>query len=112
MDEKEIVWMSSEVKTPPFSETARVEAGHYLRLLQQGHLLSMPQSRPMPSLGAGCHELRVNDAAVNIQWRIMVYIDEDALVVLNVFEKKTQRTSPADLETCRQRLARYLRDSR
>lgn len=109
-DEKVLVWLNSEVKTPPFSENARIEAGHYLRLLQQGHLLSMPYSRPMPSVGAGCHELRINDAENNIQWRLMYFIDEDAIVILDVFQKRTQTTPQPVLDTCRQRLARYLRD--
>jgi phage-related protein len=109
-DEKVLVWLNSEVKTPPFSETARIEAGHYLRMLQQRQLLSMPHSRPMASVGAGCHELRINDAEVNIQWRLMYYIDADAIVILDVFQKRTQTTPQAVLDTCRQRLARYLRD--
>ncbi len=111
MDDKELFWMSGEVRTPPFSEKARLEAGYYLRLLQQGILLSMPHSRPMPSVGSGCHELRINDAEVRIQWRLMYYIDEDVVVVLDVFEKKTQQTPVRVIETCRQRLARYLRDT-
>ena len=56
--------LSGEVKTPPFSAAARVEAGFLLRTLQAGELLGMPQLRPMPSIGPGCHELRIPDAGL------------------------------------------------
>jgi hypothetical protein len=56
-----LVWLFGAVKTPPFSAEARVEAGFLLRRLQQGETLGLPQSRPMPTIGAGCHELRIPD---------------------------------------------------
>jgi hypothetical protein len=46
------VWLKGEIKTPPFSATARSEAGFLLRRLQQGEGLSLPHSRPMPGIGA------------------------------------------------------------
>ena len=61
MDEtdKPLVWLHGEVKTPPFSQEARIETGVLLRRLQQGENLGLPHSRPMPSIGAHCHELRI-----------------------------------------------------
>lgn len=56
--EKPLVWLHGEIKTPPFSSEARIEAGVLLRRLQRGEKLSMPQSRPMSVIGSGCHELR------------------------------------------------------
>ena len=44
VNDKEIVWLHGEVKTPPFSTAARMEAGFLLRQLQYGVKLSMPQS--------------------------------------------------------------------
>ncbi len=64
--------------------------GYLLRRLQQGALLGMPASRPMPSVGPRCHELRVNDAKAN--WRLMYRLDADAILILEVFAKKTQAT--------------------
>ena len=61
--EKPLIWLKGEIKTPPFSKDARFEAGLLLRLLQRGHKIDMPKSRPMPSIGRGCHELRVVDNA-------------------------------------------------
>lgn len=66
---KELYFVGSEIKTPPFSNEACREAGFLLRLLQNGMFLSLPHSRPMPSIGKGCHELRINDK--NSTWRIM-----------------------------------------
>jgi phage-related protein len=84
---------------------ARLEAGFLLRRLQRGESLAMPQSRPMPSIGARCHELRVNDAGSN--WRLVYRIDSDAIVILEVFAKKTGSTPKAVIATCRKRLKEY-----
>jgi hypothetical protein len=59
--DKPLSWLHGEVKTPPFSASARIETGFLLRRLQHGEVLSMPQSRPMPELAPRCHELRVPD---------------------------------------------------
>jgi hypothetical protein len=60
-NDKPLAWLHSEIKTPPFSEAARLEAGYLLRLLQRGDAIGMPHSRPMSTVGARCHELRVQD---------------------------------------------------
>ncbi len=60
--DRPLVWLHGEVKTPPFSPTARIEAGVLLRRLQRGEFLPMPHSRPMPVIGPRCHELRINDS--------------------------------------------------
>jgi len=62
---KPLVWLQSEIKTPPFSAAARMEAGYLLRLLQRGDKLSLPHSRPMPAIGARCHELHIVDEEKN-----------------------------------------------
>ena len=82
--------------------------GYLLRQLQQGVLLGMPASRPMPSVGPRCHELRVNDAKAN--WRLMYRLDADAILILEVFAKKTQATPKAVVELCQSRLKEYDRD--
>ena len=85
-NDKDIVWLHGEVGTPPFSLEARREAGFLMRQLQQGTKLSMPQSRPMPSIGRRSHELRITDE--HAIWRIVNRTDSDAIVILDVFEKK------------------------
>jgi phage-related protein len=73
--------------------------------LQGGELLSMPHSRPMPTIGPRCHELRVVDAGAT--WRIIYRIDSDAIVIAEVFAKKTPQTPKAVLEASRKRLKEY-----
>ena len=102
---KPLVWLHGEIKTPPFVSRARIEAGTLLRKLQQGENLSLPESRPMPIVGPRCHELRIVDE--NVTWRIMYRIDHDGIVILEVFEKKAQRTPKHVLDVCRNRLRRY-----
>jgi len=59
---KPLAWLKGEIKTPPFSAEARVEAGYLLRKVQLGRSLGMPHSQPMPSIGPRCQELRVKEA--------------------------------------------------
>ena len=65
---KPLIWLKGEVKSPPFSKEARLEAGQLLGRLQEGALIGMPHSRPMPGIGPGCHELRIKDE--KHEWRI------------------------------------------
>ena len=104
-NDKPLVWLHGEIQTPPFSKQARIEVGFLLRLLQKGELLSLPHSRPMPSVGNRCHELRVNDRGET--WRLIYRIDRDAIVILEVFPKKTGKTPKQVIDACRQRLQRY-----
>jgi len=100
-----LVWLHGEVRTPPFSLAARVEAGYYLRMLQRGMSLSLPQSRPMPSVGVRCHELRIIDK--DSTWRIIYRIDEDAVIILEVFAKKTRQTPKKLIDVCKNRIKEY-----
>src|SRR5262249_140224 len=104
-DDKPLVWLHGEIKTPPFSAEARSEAGYLLRRLQGGESLGMPHSRPMPTIGGNCHELRVKDKTK--EWRIFYHIHDDGIVILEVFNKTTKQTPDRVLETCRNRLAGY-----
>ena len=103
--DKPIVWLHGEVKTPPFSAEARIEAGMLLRRLQRGERLSMPGSRPMPIIGRRCHELRVVDA--DRTWRIIYRVDADAVVIADVFSKKTVTTPTTVIDVSRARLRHY-----
>jgi phage-related protein len=103
--DKPLVWLHGEIKTPPLSQEARIEAGFLLRRLQRGESLSMPHSRPMPAIGPRCHELRVRDAAHD--WRIIYRIDSDAVVILEVFAKTTRQTPERVIEDCRRRVRMY-----
>jgi phage-related protein len=104
-EEKPLAWLHGEIKTPPFSAEARLEAGQLLRRLQDGETLRMPQSRPMKTIGKRCHELRVRDATKN--WRIIYRIDEDAILILEVFNKTTRQTPDSVINRCKTRLTKY-----
>jgi phage-related protein len=103
--DKPLIWLRGEVKTPPFSQEARVEAGFLLRQLQQGESLELPHSRPMPSIGVHCHELRIRDVDKN--WRIIYRIDDDAILIIEVFNKTTQTTPDRVIDNCKKRLSKY-----
>lgn len=105
MNGKPLRWVHGELKTPPMGTAARREMGMWLRELQEGETLGMPHSRPMPIIGARCHELRVNDE--NKTWRLIYRIDPDAIVILEVFGKKTTKTPQEVIEHCQRRLKLY-----
>ena len=103
--DKPVVWLHGVVTSPPFSKQPRIEAGYLLRRLQAGQQVGMPHSRPLPGVARRCHELRVVDRGVT--WRIVYRIDPDAIVILEVFAKKTPQTPRAVIEACRERLKEY-----
>jgi len=103
--DKPLVWLHGEVKTPPFSTDARLAVGYLLRLLQRGELLNMPQSRPMPDIGKKCHELRIVDK--DTTWRIVYRTDQDAIIIFEVFSKKSKQTPKRVIEICKRRIKEY-----
>ena len=103
--DKPIAWLHGEIKSPPLSAKARTETGFLLRRLQRGDKLSLPHSRPMPSIAPRSHEPRIND--VGATWRVIYRIDDDAIVIAAVFSKKTPQTPRAVVDECRRRLKEY-----
>jgi phage-related protein len=87
------------------SKEARRETGYQLRMVQEGLSLKMPKSRPMPRIGGGCHELRVDDK--NQTWRTIYYIGKEDIVVLHVVSKKTNKTPKDVIDLCKERLKAY-----
>jgi len=59
----------------------------------------------MPGLGQRCHELRIQDERVT--WRIVYRADTDAIVIVEVFSKKSRATPFQVIETCQRRLGAY-----
>jgi phage-related protein len=102
---KRLIWLGGAVKTPPFSEQARHWTGRLLRKVQRGNMLSLPVSRPMPTVGERCHELRVPDDTTD--WRIIYRIDPNAVLVAEVFAKTTRATPRHVIEVSQWRLKRY-----
>ena len=105
IDRKPVIWLHGELKSPPISSAARIEAGYLLGLVQESVSLGMPQSRPMPQIGPRCHELRVRDR--DTSWRIIYRIDNRAILVVDIFKKKSATTPKRVIETCKRRLRAY-----
>jgi phage-related protein len=59
----------------------------------------------MPVVGLRCHELRVRDRGRD--WRLVYRVDSDVVLILEVFEKRTQKTPPAVIHECQRRLREY-----
>jgi phage-related protein len=100
--EKPIVWLGSslaDIRALP--EAARERLGYALSQVQFG--FEPPDYRPMPSVGSGVIEIRVQ---VGRAFRLL-YVAKypEAIYVLHVFEKKTTKTSLADRAVARKRLA-------
>lgn len=59
-------------------------------------------AKPMPSVGRGVQEIRIRDAAGAFR---VIYVAKfsDAVYVLHCFQKKTQKTSKADLDLAEKR---------
>jgi phage-related protein len=62
----------------------------------------------MPSIATHCHELRIRDRDKN--WRIIYRIDDDAVVIIEIFNKTTRTTPKTVIEICQRRLAQYDRE--
>ena len=90
-----------------FPKTARHELGEAILDMQHGAILSMPLSRPMPTVGLGVHELRVRDAA-GIYRAFYVLKSQRGVLVFHAFEKKTQKTSKQDMKIGQKRLREML----
>ena len=65
----------------------------------------MPHSRSIPSIGSNCHEMRINDERKT--WRIIYRIDEDAIIILEVFSRKTQQTPKQVVDICKKRIKEF-----
>lgn len=59
----------------------------------------------MPSIGGRCHELRIIDRQHN--WRLVYRADPDAIIIGDVFDKKTRKTPHDVIERCTERFRRY-----
>jgi len=59
----------------------------------------------MPSIGGSCHELRIQDK--DKIWRVIYRVDETAVVIAEIFQKKTQQTPNAVIQLCKKRLRDY-----
>lgn len=78
-----------------FPLPARREAGHQLDRVQNGH--EPDDWKSMPTVGRGAKEIRIRDVAGAFR---VIYVAKfaDAVYVLHCFQKKTEKTSKADVD--------------
>jgi phage-related protein len=86
-----------------FPLAVREDLADALARLDEGHVLSMPLSRPMPSIGRGVHEMRFRDRS-GIYRVIYVLISGGQIVLLHAFMKKTSQTPQQNIELAQKRL--------
>jgi phage-related protein len=100
MTDKPIEWIGPTKKDLiDLPDDARRKAGFELRSIQQGDFAS--DFKPMFIVGKGVEEIRVRtDDAYRIFY---VARFEEAVYVLHVFQKQTQKTARSDIEIGQQR---------
>jgi phage-related protein len=105
-EEKEVIFwppsLAGEIKKD-WPEDMRREGGFQLGKVQQG--LEPDNYRPMPTIGAGVREIKLQDDNKS-QYRL-IYIAkfEEAIYVFHVITKKTtQKTNNRDIDIAKKRL--------
>lgn len=90
-----------------FPPGARQRAGYQLDRVQRG--LEPDDWKPIPTVGSGVREIRIRDEAGAFR---VVYVANrgDAVHVLHCFQKKTQKTSRADIDLATKRYKELARD--
>src|SRR5687768_17028033 len=89
-----------------FPKDARREAGYQLDAVQDG--LEPTDWKPFPAVGPGVREIRIREpsGAFRVIYQAVL---EDVVLVLNAFQKKTQKTPRHEIEKARHRLGEYLK---
>ena len=90
-----------------FPLTARREAGHQLDQVQHGR--EPDDWKPLNTVGQGVKEIRIRDEAGAFR---VLYVAKfaDAICVLHCFQKKTGRTSKADVELAAKRYRELMKE--
>jgi len=86
-----------------FPEDVRGDLADAMARLDAGLILSMPLSRPMPSVGRGVHELRLKDRS-GVYRVVYALVRSGTIYVVHAFKKTTQQTPLRHMELARKRL--------
>lgn len=106
MADKPLVWLGSSLDAiRAFSDDARQASGFQLRRVQQG--LQPNDWKPMPAVGIGVVEIRIH---TRVEHRVL-YVAKfaEAVYILHAFEKRTQKTPPAEIDIAKRRMAELIR---
>jgi phage-related protein len=87
-------------------ESIRGDLADALARLDAGLQLSMPLSRPMPSIGRGVHELRLK-ARSGIYRVVYALVRSGTVHVLHAFKKTTEATPKRSIAIAQRRLKEY-----
>jgi hypothetical protein len=93
--DKPLVWLGGEVKPPPLPTTARIEAGFCsasFKLASGSRCLTHARC----AIATRCHELRIVDETRTR--RVIYRIDDDAIIIADVFNKTPDRAQQAEAE--------------
>ena len=84
----------------------RYDVGRQIDKVQRGQ--QPDDFKPMPSIGKGVEEIRVRDATGTFR---VIYTARlaAAVYVIHAFQKKTQATSPRDINLAKARFAQLMR---
>jgi phage-related protein len=98
---KDISWEGSSYDVlSGFPASAKRDAGYQLDKVQRG--LEPDDWKPMSAIGAGVREIRITDESG--AFRVMYVANIGSMIyVLHAFQKKTQRTSLADIRLAKAR---------
>ena len=106
---KPVIWVGdSRERIREFPADAKRLAGHDLELVRAGR---EPRDwKPMPSVGLGVREIRVQIGAA---FRV-IYVAKfaEAVYVLHAFRKQSQKTAQADIELGRRRFRTVVEERR
>lgn len=98
---KPVIWVgASRDDMRAQRETIQLRLGYQLQRVQLG--LAAHDSKPMPDVGPGTYEIRVKDSD-GIARLMYVAKFGNAVHVLHVFTKKSQRTPKPDMDIAKKR---------
>ena len=105
---KKVIWNEKAREfIRSLDEDTKIEIGTLLMILQSGEILGEPQSRPMKSIHAKAHELRVKDKKG--AYRVIYILSiKDKILIPHAFNKKTQKTPQKEIELSIKRLEEML----
>lgn len=110
-NQKPLRWIGrAQDELAGFPPEARHAAGYALWEVQQG---KVPQDwKPMNQIGEGACEIRVRTHAGGTMQHRVIYVAkfQEAVYVLHAFQKRTQATSPHNIDVGRARYAQMLRE--
>ena len=92
-----------------FPADVRRELGKAIFDLQKGETLSMPLSRPIPTVAGGAFELRMRDRS-GIYRTIYFTKSARGIMIFHAFVKKSQKSPQRELDLARTRLKELLHE--